>query len=74
MTAAVEAVDKDKMYEIAEAVKIVKGNAKAKFDETIELCNEPGRRPAPRRSERSGCGRFAKRNGQNDPSWRICQR
>jgi len=37
MTAAVEAVDKDKIYEIAEAVKIVKGNAKAKFDETIEL-------------------------------------
>ena len=37
MTAAAEAVDKDKIYEIAEAVKIVKGNAKAKFDETIEL-------------------------------------
>jgi len=37
MTAAAETVDKEKLYEIAEAVKIVKGNAKAKFDETIEL-------------------------------------
>ena len=37
ITAAAEAVDKEKLYEIAEAVKLVKGNAKAKFDETIEL-------------------------------------
>ena len=32
-----ETVDKDKQYAIAEAVKLVKENAKAKFDETIEL-------------------------------------
>ncbi len=37
MTAAMDAIDKDKQYEIAEAVKLVKENAKAKFDETIEL-------------------------------------
>ena len=37
MTAAAEVVDKEKLYEISEAVKLVKGNAKAKFDETIEL-------------------------------------
>ncbi len=37
MTAAKEAVDGEKQYEVAEAVKIVKENAKAKFDETIEL-------------------------------------
>ena len=35
--AAMETVDKDKQYAIAEAVKLVKENAKAKFDETIEL-------------------------------------
>lgn len=37
MASAAEAINKDKLYEIAEAVKVVKGNAKAKFDETIEL-------------------------------------
>ena len=35
--AAVEAVDADKAYTISEAVKLVKSNAKAKFDETIEI-------------------------------------
>ena len=37
MTAAAKTVDRDKNYAIDEAVKIVKGNAKAKFDETIEI-------------------------------------
>jgi len=37
MAAAVESIDKDKQYEIAVGVKLVKENAKAKFDETIEL-------------------------------------
>ena len=37
MTAASKTVDRDKNYAIDEAVKIVKGNAKAKFDETIEI-------------------------------------
>ncbi|MEL6257626.1 MAG: 50S ribosomal protein L1 [Pseudomonadota bacterium] len=32
-----EAVDRDKLYGIDEAVKIVKANAKAKFDETVEI-------------------------------------
>lgn len=35
--AAREAVDFDKEYSVAEAVSLVKGNAKAKFDETIEM-------------------------------------
>ena len=35
--AASEVVDQKKDYEISEAIKIVKENAKAKFDETIEL-------------------------------------
>lgn len=32
-----ESVDKDKAYTVSEAVKLVKGNAKAKFDETVEI-------------------------------------
>ena len=36
-TAARAKVDTEKLYGITDAVKIVKGNAKAKFDETIEI-------------------------------------
>ena len=35
-------VDRDKMYPLDEAVKIVKANAKAKFDETIEVAMNLG--------------------------------
>ncbi len=35
--AAYEAVDRDKAYNLGDAVKLVKANAKAKFDETVEL-------------------------------------
>ena len=37
MTAARKAVDPTKTYKVADAVKIVKANAKAKFNETIEI-------------------------------------
>jgi large subunit ribosomal protein L1 len=37
LQAAMEKVDRKKHYEVADAVKLVKGNAKAKFDETIEI-------------------------------------
>lgn len=37
MEAAVKAYDKTKLYTLLEAAQIVKDNAKAKFDETIEL-------------------------------------
>ncbi len=37
MQAAVKAYDKAKAYSFEEAAKIVKDNAKAKFDETVEL-------------------------------------
>jgi large subunit ribosomal protein L1 len=37
IAAALESVDKNKLYALDEAVKIVKANATAKFDETIEL-------------------------------------
>ena len=36
-TAALESIDRGALYTIADAVKILKGNAKAKFDETIEV-------------------------------------
>jgi large subunit ribosomal protein L1 len=34
---AVSEIDREKFYSVDEAVKIVKGNAKAKFDETVEI-------------------------------------
>lgn len=36
-SAALETVDRDAFYALAEAVKLVKGNASSKFDETIEV-------------------------------------
>jgi large subunit ribosomal protein L1 len=40
--AAIATVDRDKTYGLEEAVKIVKANAKAKFDETIEIAMNLG--------------------------------
>jgi large subunit ribosomal protein L1 len=40
--AAVTTVDREKMYPLDEAVKILKANAKAKFDETIEVAMNLG--------------------------------
>ena len=37
LKAAYDAVDRSKSYPLAEAAKLVKDNAKAKFDETIEI-------------------------------------
>ena len=37
-----EGVDREKSYPIAEAVKLVKERAKAKFDETIEIAMNLG--------------------------------
>jgi large subunit ribosomal protein L1 len=37
MRAALKAVDREKNYSLSEAVKLVKANATAKFDETIEV-------------------------------------
>jgi len=34
---AVEAVDRNKLYTLVEAVKLIKGNATTKFDETVEV-------------------------------------
>ena len=35
--AAAESIDADATYSVADAVKLVKSNAKAKFDETVEI-------------------------------------
>ena len=37
ITKAYEAVDQTKSYPLPEAIKLIKQNAKAKFDETIEM-------------------------------------
>jgi large subunit ribosomal protein L1 len=37
MRSAYDATDAEKLYELEEAVKLVKGNSRAKFDETVEL-------------------------------------
>ena len=42
MTAAVEGIDRLKLYTLDEAVKLVKERAKAKFDETIEVAMNLG--------------------------------
>ena len=40
--AALDGIDREKLYPLAEAVKLVKGRAKAKFDETIEVAMNLG--------------------------------
>ena len=39
---ASEGIDRDKTYAVNDAVKMVKSNAKAKFDETIDICMNLG--------------------------------
>jgi large subunit ribosomal protein L1 len=42
LTSAREGIDRNKLYPIADAVKMVKARAKAKFDETIEVAMNLG--------------------------------
>ena len=37
LRAAYEGVDRQKLYPLADAIKLIKGSARAKFDETVEL-------------------------------------
>ena len=37
LTAAYEGIDRDKFYSLTEAVALIKGRAKTKFDETVEV-------------------------------------
>ena len=40
--ASLESVERNKLYSVEEAVKIIKGNAKVKFDETVEIAMNLG--------------------------------
>lgn len=42
MKAARQAVDANRLYSLAEAVKLLKGNAKTKFDETVDVAMNLG--------------------------------
>ena len=42
MRSSLESIDRDAFYSIEDAVKIVKGNAKVKFDETVEIAMNLG--------------------------------
>ena len=61
IAAALENVDKNKLYGLDEAVKIVKANATAKFDETIELAINLG--VDPRHADQMVRGVVAMPNG-----------
>ena len=52
-TTASGTVDREKVYSLDEAVKIVKANAKAKFDETIEVAMNLG--IDPRHADQARC-------------------
>ena len=38
-----EGIDRTKLYPLGEAVEMIKGRATAKFDETVEVCDESRR-------------------------------
>ena len=61
LKAAYEAIDRSKTYGLAEAVSLVKGNAKAKFDETIEIAMNLG--VDPRHADQMVRGVVAMPNG-----------
>ena len=61
LKAAYEAIDRNKAYGLAEAVALVKGNAKAKFDETIEIAMNLG--VDPRHADQMVRGVVAMPNG-----------
>ena len=55
-----EGVDREKLYPLADAIKMVKERAKAKFDETIEVAINLGvdpRRPLHRHPRHDAAGR-----------------
>ena len=59
--AAREGIDRDKLYPLAEAVKLVKERAKAKFDETIEIAMNLGVDPTSCRPDGARRGQSAER-------------
>ena len=61
MKAIFESFDADKLYDLEEAVKIVKENAKAKFDESIDIAM--GLNVDPRQSDQIVRGAVSLPNG-----------
>ena len=61
LRAAYDAVDRNKAYPLTEAVELVKSNAKAKFDETIEIAMNLG--VDPRHADQMVRGVVAMPNG-----------
>ena len=72
ITAARGAVDKNKLYELEEAVKLVKAHATAKFDETVELSINLG--VDPRHADQMVRGVVELPNGTAAPSALRCSR
>ena len=60
-TAINESVDRNRTYSVAEAAELVKANAKAKFDETIEISVNLG--VDPRHADQMVRGAVAMPNG-----------
>lgn len=61
MREALKAVDRSKLYTLDEAVKLVKNNAKTKFDETVDIAINLG--IDPKQSDQSVRGMIAMPNG-----------
>jgi len=68
-----EGVDREKSYSIAEAVKLVKERAKAKFDETIEIAMNLGVDPKACRSDGPRRGVVAERLRPHDAGRRFAR-
>ena len=64
-----EAFDRTKSYSLAEAVKIVKGNARAKFDETVEFSMNLG--IDPRHADQMVRGLISLPNGHPGKTLRV---
>jgi ribosomal protein L1 len=67
LKAAYTGFDREKTYALDEAVKLARGAAKAKFDETIEISMNLG--IDPRRARRGGPAAWHR---QDRAHWRLC--
>ena len=69
LKSAESAIDRSKNYGIDDAVKLVKTNARAKFDETVELSLNFGHRSAPCRPDGPRPDQPAQRHRQDACAW-----
>lgn len=65
MTAALESVDREALHSIEDGVKLVKGNAKAKFDETVEIALNLGVDPRHADQQVRGAARLPHGTGKS---------